>query len=535
MSTPALDRPAPRPPQRQEQPRPEERPDGGKRRRRGRREEFRLGARGRKLTLALHIASSVGWMGLSMSMATLALIGYLTSDPGVAEGAYYAMYVFDETTVSLVSLVSGVTGVLLGCGTPWGLLRHWWVLVKWVLALSVAVFAWVYTHPLVLTAAERAGETRGDTYRPGTEAAVLAWTVPPGVRPAGVPVPAVGVQAVGPHPARPGATRRPGARRRASTAGAPADTPVTVAAVDRLADGVVGLRLEPAAGGPVAPWTAGAHIDLVLPSGRIRQYSLHGDPDDRSCYRVAVLKEPEGRGGSLEAHRLAAGDRIAVRGPRNHFPLADAERYLFVAGGIGVVPFLPMIEEAERRGADWRLVYVGRSRAGMAFLAELERYGPDRVLVHARDESERPDLAALLAASPAGTAVHCCGPDGMMRAVEELMDRACPQGTLHLERFTPSARPASPEGDRPFEIELSSTGEVVHVPVGRSALEALRECAPQLAASCEDGLCGSCELRVLAGTPDHRDDVLPATERGRTDIVYPCVSRARGARLVVDL
>ncbi|WP_454341674.1 PDR/VanB family oxidoreductase [Streptomyces albogriseolus] len=224
-----------------------------------------------------------------------------------------------------------------------------------------------------------------------------------------------------------------------------------------------------------------------------------------------------------------------MRGPRNHFPLADAERYLFVAGGIGVVPFLPMIEEAERRGADWRLVYVGRSRAGMAFLTELERYGPDRVLVHARDESERPDLAALLAASPAGTAVHCCGPDGMMRAVEELMDRACPQGTLHLERFTPSARPASPEGDRPFEIELSSTGEVVHVPAGRSALEALRESAPQLAASCEDGLCGSCELRVLAGTPDHRDDVLPATERGRTDIVYPCVSRARGARLVVDL
>ncbi|MEU7398812.1 PDR/VanB family oxidoreductase [Streptomyces albogriseolus] len=534
MSTPALDRPAPRPPQRQEQPRPEERPDGGKRRRRGRREEFRLGARGRKLTLALHIASSVGWMGLSMSMATLALIGYLTSDPGVAEGAYYAMYVFDETTVSLVSLVSGVTGVLLGCGTPWGLLRHWWVLVKWVLALSVAVFAWVYTHPLVLTAAERAGETRGDTYRPGTEAAVLAWTVPP-VFALLVFLSLLSVYKPWGRTPRGRRHAEAGARRRASTAGAPADTPVTVAAVDRLADGVVGLRLEPAAGGPVALWTAGAHIDLVLPSGRIRQYSLHGDPDDRSCYRVAVLKEPEGRGGSLEAHRLAAGDRIAVRGPRNHFPLADAERYLFVAGGIGVVPFLPMIEEAERRGADWRLVYVGRSRAGMAFLTELERYGPDRVWVHARDESERPDLAALLAASPAGTAVHCCGPDGMMRAVEELMDRACPQGTLHLERFTPSARPASPEGDRPFEIELSSTGEVVHVPAGRSALEALRECAPQLAASCEDGLCGSCELRVLAGTPDHRDDVLPATERGRTDIVYPCVSRARGARLVVDL
>ncbi len=283
---------------------------------------------------------------------------------------------------------------------------------------------------------------------------------------------------------------------------------MTVAGVERLAEDVVGLRLEPVSGEPVAPWTAGAHIDLVLPSGRVRQYSLYGDPGDRSCYRVAVLKEPEGRGGSVEVHGLGAGDRIAVRGPRNHFPLADAERYLFVAGGIGVVPFLPMIEEAERRGADWRLVYVGRRRAGMAFLSRLERYGSDKVQVCARDESDRPDLAALLSAAPAGTAVHCCGPDGMMRAVEELMDRTCPQGTLHLERFTPSARPASPDADRSFDIELSSTGEVVHVAAGRSALEALRESAPGLAASCEDGLCGSCELRVLDGTPDHRDDVL---------------------------
>ncbi|PZT70805.1 oxidoreductase [Streptomyces sp. SW4] len=312
---------------------------------------------------------------------------------------------------------------------------------------------------------------------------------------------------MGPHPR--GRRHAAAAARGRTPAGAAApDLPVTVAGVERLAEDVVGLRLEPVSGEPVAPWTAGAHIDLVLPSGRVRQYSLYGDPGDRSCYRVAVLKEPEGRGGSVEVHGLGAGDRIAVRGPRNHFPLADAERYLFVAGGIGVVPFLPMIEEAERRGADWRLVYVGRRRAGMAFLSRLERYGSDKVQVCARDESDRPDLAALLSAAPAGTAVHCCGPDGMMRAVEELMDRTCPQGTLHLERFTPSARPASPDADRSFDIELSSTGEVVHVAAGRSALEALRESAPGLAASCEDGLCGSCELRVLDGTPDHRDDVL---------------------------
>ncbi|MEU3838551.1 PDR/VanB family oxidoreductase [Streptomyces sp. NPDC028635] len=527
MSTPVLGRPPAQPEQRQER-----RARGGGPR--ARRKEFRFGARGRKLTLAVHITSSVGWMGLSLSMATLALIGYTTSDPGVAEGAYYAMYVFDETTVSLVGLTSGVSGVLLGCGTPWGLLRHWWVLVKWVLALVVLVFAWAYTHPLVLAAARRAGEAGQDAYRPGSEATLLVWTVPPLF----VVLVFLSVVSVYKPWGRTARGRRYAAAARAPkapAAGSGQDVPVVVAAVERLADGVVGLRLEPVADESVAPWTAGAHIDLVLPSGRVRQYSLYGDPQDRSCYRVAVLCEPAGRGGSVEVHGLKAGDRVAVRGPRNHFPLADAQRYLFVAGGIGVVPFLPMIEEAERRGADWQLVYVGRGRASMAFLPRLERYGSERVRVCPRDEAGRPDLAALLAGLPAGTAVHCCGPDRMMRAVEELMGTACPQGTLHLERFTPSVRQAAPGGDRPVEVELRGTGAVVSVPAGRSVLEALREVAPGLSASCEDGLCGSCELRVLEGVPDHRDDVLSPGERERTDVMYPCVSRARTDRLVVDL
>ncbi|MFF5448611.1 PDR/VanB family oxidoreductase [Streptomyces sp. NPDC012888] len=531
------------------------------------RKEFRLGAKGRKLTLALHITSSLGWMGLSMSMATLALIGYFTSDPGVAEGAYYAMYVFDESTVSLVSLVCGVTGVLLACGTPWGLLRHWWLLVKWVLSLGVAVFAWVYTHPLVLTAAEKAAAAEGGVYRPGPEGTLLAWTVPPvfgvlvflgivsvykpwgrtrrglryarnrggsasGSAPAAAPAAA---SAAGPAAGSAGYAEGIAPALRAGTGPArTADVPVTVEAADRLAEGVVGLRLAPASGAATEPWRAGAHIDLVLPSGKVRQYSLHGDPADGSAYQVAVLRDPDGRGGSVEVHGLSVGDRIAVRGPRNHFPLADAPAYLFVAGGIGIVPFLPMIDEAERRGVPWRLLYVGRSRASMAFLPRLERYGAERVSVYARDLTGRPDLAAHLSAGPAGTAVYCCGPDGLMRAVEELMDTACPGGTLHLERFAATADTAAGE-DLPFEVELAATGAVVTVGAGQSALDALRQEAPGLAASCEDGLCGSCELRVLRGTPDHRDHVLSPAERGRTDVMYPCVSRAHGDRLVVDL
>ncbi|MER7847429.1 PDR/VanB family oxidoreductase [Kitasatospora sp. NPDC096077] len=507
------------------------------------RKESRLSSRGRKLTLALHITSSVGWMGLSMSMATLALIGYLTSDPGVAKGAYYAMYVFDESTVSVISLVCGVTGVLLGRGTPWGLLRHWWVVVKWVITLAVAMIAWVYTHPLVLTAAEKAAASEDGVYRPGPEGTLLAWTVPPlfcGLLFLGF------VSVYKPW----GRTRR-GRRYAQSRAGSPApssgrgsgpgagplrvaDVPVIVEAADRLAEGVVGLRLAPVSRAATEPWRAGAHIDLVLPSGKVRQYSLHGDPADGSAYQVAVLRELEGRGGSAEVHTLSVGDRIAVRGPRNHFPLADAPAYLFVAGGIGIVPLLPMIEQAERLGTPWRLLYVGRSRASMAFLPRLERYAAQRVSVYARDLTDRPDLAEHLSASPAGTAVYCCGPDGLMRAVEKLMDSACPTGSLHLERFVAATDTAVGE-NLPFEVELGSTGTVVSVRADQSALEALREESPGLAASCEDGLCGSCELRVLRGTPEHRDHVLSPAERGRTDVMYPCVSRAHGGRVVVDL
>ncbi|MGW0737863.1 PDR/VanB family oxidoreductase [Streptomyces sp. NPDC002851] len=512
-----------------------------------------LSSRGRKLTLALHISTSVGWMGLSLSMATLAVIGYFTTDPGVAEGAYYAMYVFDETTVSIVGLASLITGVLLGTGTPWGLLRHWWVVVKGSIALFMLVFAWAYTHPLVITAAEQAGEARGG-YTPSTEGTILLWTVPPLFV---LLVYASIISVYKPWGRTPRGRTYQAARTQQRTTGTGTDTgtaqnapepqkeeeratqelAVTVDAVDEIADGVADLHLVPASGEPVAPWTPGAHIDLVLPSGRLRQYSLHGDPADRSAYRVAVLREPTGRGGSLEVHGLRAGDHVAVRGPRNHFPLAETGSYVFIAGGIGIVPFLPMIQEVERRGAQWRLVYVGRTRAAMAFAEELDTaYGPEKVALHARDVTDRPDLSVTLANAPAGTAVYVCGPSALMDAVQELMPSSCPEGTLHLERFEASEKSYDPADNTPFEVELAGSGEVVTVPADTSMLDTLRESvAPGLSASCEDGLCGSCELRVLRGVPEHRDDVLSPADRDRTDVMYPCVSRIRGDRVVVDL
>jgi ferredoxin-NADP reductase len=292
------------------------------------------------------------------------------------------------------------------------------------------------------------------------------------------------------------------------------------------AEGVVELRLE---GERLPSWQPGAHVDLVLPSGLVRQYSLCGDPADSGAYTIAtrlVAEEQGGRGGSREVHeRLHPGAEVEIRGPRNRFPLAAAPSYVFVAGGIGITPLLPMVRAAEAAGADWRLVYGGRSRATMPYLAEVERLGGDRVTVAAEDESGRPDLA-FLAQLPPETAVYCCGPDGLMAAVAAAM----PEGREpRLERFTASA----PAGGSAFEVELRRSGRTVTVPADRSVLAAVREELPDVAYSCRQGFCGSCRQRVLAGEVDHRDELL--TDAERKDSMLICVSRSAGGRLVLDL
>ncbi|MFE9041133.1 PDR/VanB family oxidoreductase [Streptomyces sp. NPDC007818] len=292
------------------------------------------------------------------------------------------------------------------------------------------------------------------------------------------------------------------------------------------AEGVVELRLE---GERLPSWEPGAHLDLVLPSGQVRQYSLCGDPAQKDVYRIAtriIAEEHGGRGGSREVHeQLHEGVEVEIRGPRNRFPLVPSPAYVFVAGGIGITPVLPMVRAAEAAGADWRLVHCGRSRATMPYLADLLRLGGDRVTVVAEDEDGYPDLS-FLAQVPAETQVYCCGPDGLMDAVTAAM----PAGrTPRLERFSA----VTPADGTPFEVELRRSGRTVAVAAGQSVLAAVREEVPGLMYSCTQGFCGTCRQTVLAGEVDHRDELLTAAERA--DSMLICVSRCAGKKLVLDL
>ncbi|MEU5962214.1 PDR/VanB family oxidoreductase [Micromonospora parva] len=307
---------------------------------------------------------------------------------------------------------------------------------------------------------------------------------------------------------------------------------LVVAGRDQVAADVVALRLCRADGGELPEWTPGAHIDLELGGGLARQYSLCGDPADRSMLRIAVRREPDGRGGSRLVHeRLTVGATVRVSGPRNTFPLVPARRYLFVAGGIGITPLAPMVAAADAAGADWRLVYGGRTRATMAFATTLrEKYG-DRVSLHPQDETGLLDLAGLLGRPGTGL-VYCCGPEPLITAVEELC-RGWPPGCLHVERFTARGDAGAP--DTTIEVELALSGRTVTVPPGTPILRAVEEAGVQVLSSCREGTCGTCETPVLAGVPEHRDSLLTAQERAAGDTMMICVSRARTPRLVLEL
>ena len=302
------------------------------------------------------------------------------------------------------------------------------------------------------------------------------------------------------------------------------------------ADGVALLTLRRADGVDLPEWEPGAHVDLLLDGrpvpdgGSVRQYSLCGDPAERSVWRIAVLREPEGRGGSAHVHDvLAEGAPVRARGPRNHFPLVPAPSYLFVAGGIGITPIVPMLAAAEAAGADWRLVHGGRTRSSMAFADLAERH-PGRVELRPQDEAGLLDLPGILAG--AGS-VYCCGPEPLLAAMErECAER--PDVTLHVERFAPKAGADDVPQDA-FEVSLAGSGRVVAVPAGRSVLDALDDAGVSVLSSCREGTCGTCETGVLEGVPDHRDSLLTEEERAACDTMMLCVSRSRTPRLVLDL
>jgi ferredoxin-NADP reductase len=312
------------------------------------------------------------------------------------------------------------------------------------------------------------------------------------------------------------------------------DTERELVVTDRqvLAPRIAGLSLASPAGRPLPEWTAGSHIDLILPDGRERQYSLCGDPKVRNTWQIAVLREDDG-GGSAAVHLLSAGEIVRVRGPRSNFPFPTpvaGERVILAAGGIGITPLRAMVYAATTAGAEWTLDYAGRAPEEMAFADELAARHPDRVRVHAGTLQQRLDVDQLVRDRGDGR-VWACGPRRFLDAFTEACS-SLPEGVLTIEPFESSIDHQPP--DVPFDLEIASSGEVISVPVGMSALDAIEEQGIYVPASCREGRCGTCETVVIDGEVDHRDVVLSPREKAESLVMMVCVSRGNG-RLVVDV
>lgn len=423
----------------------------------------------------------------------LVVAGYLSGvlhdrlPRAVWKGIHFGNY----AAVLLIAFHAGLTGTDVG---------SWWYLATAVALVSLTVVAIVLR--LVLASAPAGAARAGSSAaRPGSSATT------PTVAPLAASVP--GRPAAGP------------------AGGLPVRRMTVVAATD-AAVGVRALRLAPQDGAELPSWEPGSHIALRVPGVGPRQYSLYGDPAERRYYDIAVLREPDSRGGSAWVHaNLAPGDSVDVEEPGNHFHLVAASSYLFIAGGIGITPLRSMLESVPAR-RDWRLWYLGRSRASMAFLPELLAQHPGRIAVHARDEHpDRADIASVLAAFEGE--VYCCGPQSLTDAVRA----AGRPGRVHVEHFEPvehAARPASA-----ITVEARRSGVRVDVPADQSVLGALEAAGVPVAASCRRGVCGSCELRVVEGRPEHLDSVLSAEEADEFGIMFPCVSRSLDERLVLDV
>jgi ferredoxin-NADP reductase len=328
-----------------------------------------------------------------------------------------------------------------------------------------------------------------------------------------------------------GALRRP-------TPPADCDSRIRLTVVDRRVvardQDVVALTFR-GDGARLPSWHPGAHLDIELPSGRMRQYSLCGDPRS-GTYRIAVRRIPDGGGGSVEMHdALTVGATVRTHGPRNAFPLtlpgygSPTVRLRFIAGGIGITPILPMLGYADHFGVDWSLIYVGRSLDSLPFLDEVAAFGP-RVEIRTDDERGLPDAAELLGDCPGGTAVFACGPAAMLTAVRSRLSGR-DDVELHFERF---AAPPVVDGE-PFAVSLAATGAEVHVGAEETLLAALRRSGVPAPYSCRQGFCGTCRTRVLSGAVDHRDTLLTDPERADGAMLI-CISRAaHGERLTLDL
>ena len=304
------------------------------------------------------------------------------------------------------------------------------------------------------------------------------------------------------------------------------------------AEGIASFELGRADGAPLPAFSAGSHVDVQVPGGPTRQYSLCNPTDAKGIYRIAVLREPASRGGSAGMHdRVREGDLLTISEPRNHFPLVHAVRTVLLAGGIGITPLLCMAYRLAAVGADFELHYSTRTRARTAFLDELAASGfADRVHFHFDDgdASQKLDLAQVLPRVEPQTHLYVCGPGGYIQHVTETAKaRGWPGAQVHVEFFAGAAQDTA--ADRAFEVQVASTGQVVTVPADQTVVQALAAHGIEVLTSCEQGVCGTCITRVLEGECDHRDMYFTDEEKARHDQFTPCCSRARSARLVLDL
>ncbi|KAL3455933.1 cytochrome P450 [Aspergillus heterothallicus] len=280
-------------------------------------------------------------------------------------------------------------------------------------------------------------------------------------------------------------------------------------------------------------WEQGAHIDILSPHG-YRQYSLCSDIRNLSTWKVAIRKEDDGTGGSRWFHKnLKEGAEITVRGPRNHFRLQQSERYIFIAGGIGITPMIPMLEEAKRRGASYKLVYLGRSRRTMAYCDELAANHPVEIWAGDENKDKRFDIAVLVSQQDEPTQIYSCGPERLLSALEDAC-RLNPMVQLRIERFQ-AASNVTFLPNRSFDVVLKGSGRTLSVPSEKTLLEVLNQNGCAIISTCSKGTCGTCEVRVVEGEPEHRDSVLSPEEKGGNTVMMPCVSRCVGERLVLDL
>ncbi len=305
------------------------------------------------------------------------------------------------------------------------------------------------------------------------------------------------------------------------------------------AEGICSFELVAVDGRPLPAFSAGSHVDVQVPGGPLRQYSLCNDPAESHRYLIAVLKDAASRGGSAGMHeRVNEGDLLTISAPKNHVALAhDAKRHLLLAGGIGITPLLCMAERLATAGADFDLHYCTRSAARTAFRERIavSSFAP-HVRFHFDDgaPAQKLDIAALLATPVPGQHVYVCGPQGFMDVVlSTARARGWPEAQLHYEYF--GAAPAPAGGDHAFEVMLASSGRVVPVAADRTVVKALADAGVNVLTSCEQGVCGTCLTRVIDGQCDHRDQYLTPEEQAANDQFLPCCSRAKSARLVLDL